>query len=52
MIDAATYEKPHAYAVGFRYVIVNGQVTVMEGKHTGARNGQVLIGPGVQKLVR
>lgn len=44
--DAATFEKPHAYAEGFRYVLVNGVVTVEQGKHTGARAGQVLLGPG------
>ncbi len=44
--DLATFEKPHAYSKGFNYVIVNGQVTVVEGKHTGVRNGQALYGPG------
>lgn len=40
--DRATFEKPHAYSVGFEYVIVNGQVTAERGKHTGVRNGVVL----------
>jgi N-acyl-D-amino-acid deacylase len=44
--DAATFEKPHAYAEGFRYVLVNGVVTIEEGHHSGARAGQVLLGPG------
>jgi N-acyl-D-amino-acid deacylase len=44
--DRATFEKPHAYATGFRYVIVNGQVVIDEGKHTGIRSGRVLKGPG------
>ncbi len=44
--DTATFEKPHAYAEGFRYVLVNGVVTIEEGKHTGVRAGQVLLGPG------
>lgn len=44
--DTATFEKPHAYADGFRYVLVNGVPTVEEGKHTGARAGQILLGPG------
>jgi N-acyl-D-amino-acid deacylase len=43
--DAATYSAPHAYAKGFSYVIVNGEVTVDNGKHTGARSGKVLRGP-------
>lgn len=40
--DVATYSNPHAYSKGFQYVLVNGQVVVDEGKHTGVRNGQVL----------
>jgi len=40
--DTATYEKPHQYAVGVEYVIVNGKL-VLEGKrHTGARPGAIL----------
>jgi len=44
--DRATYADPHHYAVGVRYVLVNGQVTVSEGTHTGVRAGRVLRGPG------
>ncbi len=44
--DKATFEQPHQFSVGFRYVIVNGTVTVEEGKHTGARAGTILYGPG------
>ncbi len=44
--DRATFEKPHAYSEGFRYVLVNGEVVIADGKHTGARPGQVLLGPG------
>jgi N-acyl-D-amino-acid deacylase len=40
--DAATYAEPHRYAEGFRYVVVNGALTVRDGKHTGARAGRVL----------
>lgn len=40
--DAATYSGPHAYSKGFSYVLVNGEVVVEEGKHTGARSGKVL----------
>lgn len=46
--DRATFEKPHAYSKGFNYVIVNGKLTVNEGKHTGMRNGKPLYGPGKQ----
>ncbi len=42
--DAAEFAKPHAYSLGFKYVLVNGEVTVSEGKHTGARNGETLAG--------
>ncbi|HEV7332144.1 MAG TPA: D-aminoacylase [Flavisolibacter sp.] len=40
--DLSTYEKPHAYSKGFRYVMVNGDVVVDEGKHTGVRSGKTL----------
>ena len=44
--DRATYEQPTLAAVGIDYVLVNGQVTMENGKHTGARSGQVIYGPG------
>lgn len=44
--DRATFSKPHAYSTGFSHVIVNGQVVVEDGKHSGVRSGQVLHGPG------
>lgn len=40
--DAAEYAAPHAYAKGFRYVVVNGQVVIDESRHTGMRSGQVV----------
>jgi len=40
--DAATFEKPHAYAIGVPYVLVNGVVVVRKGEQTSARPGQVL----------
>jgi N-acyl-D-amino-acid deacylase len=40
--DAATYSQPHAYSKGFAYVLVNGEVVVDQGKHTGVRSGSVL----------
>jgi len=42
--DVATFEKPHAYAEGFSYVIVNGQVVYERGAMTSARPGKVLYG--------
>jgi N-acyl-D-amino-acid deacylase len=42
IIDRATYEKPFQYSEGVEYVIVNGQVVLDRGKHTGARPGRAL----------
>src|SRR6185503_1426468 len=44
--DRATYEQPYVYPVGIDYVLVNGQVVIDHGKHTGARPGHVIYGPG------
>ncbi len=44
--DESVYDHPHAYSKGFVYVVVNGDVTVDQSKHTGARSGQFLYGPG------
>ena len=46
--DRATYEQPLLSPDGIDYVLVNGEVVVEHGKHTGARPGQVLYGPGRQ----
>jgi len=40
--DAATFEKPHAYARGIPHVLVNGVAVVRNGEHTGAKPGVVL----------
>ena len=40
--DRATFEQPHQYAVGVRYVLVNGEVVLADGAMTGARPGRVL----------
>ncbi|MBC7898239.1 MAG: amidohydrolase family protein [Cytophagaceae bacterium] len=44
--DAATYEKPITFPKGIEYVLVNGQLTIDRGTHTGVRAGRVLYGPG------
>jgi N-acyl-D-amino-acid deacylase len=44
--DLSTFDKPHAYTVGFEFVLVNGQLTVDKGVHTGKRAGKALYGPG------
>jgi N-acyl-D-amino-acid deacylase len=40
--DTATFDRPHAFAAGLPYVLVNGVVVVRDGEHTGARPGVVL----------
>ena len=44
--DNATYEYPFRLPTGIEHVLVNGQVVVDNGKHTGARPGHILYGPG------
>jgi dihydroorotase/N-acyl-D-amino-acid deacylase len=46
VIDRATFETPHQFPVGIKYVIVNGVVTIDNDRHTGALAGRVLYGPG------
>jgi N-acyl-D-aspartate/D-glutamate deacylase len=46
VIDNATFEKPHQYASGIEYVLVNGTLVLEKEKHTGARPGVILYGPG------
>ncbi|MEX2172758.1 MAG: D-aminoacylase [Pirellulaceae bacterium] len=42
VIDKATYTEPFAYNEGIELVIVNGQVVLDRGQHTGAMPGRVL----------
>ena len=44
--DRATYEAPHQYAAGVSTVVVNGQVAIDGGEHTGVLPGRVLRRPG------
>src|SRR4029453_1594290 len=37
--DRSTYEDPHRYAVGISTVVVNGQIVIDGGDHTGALPG-------------
>ena len=46
--DRATYDQPTLSPSGIEYVLVNGVITIENGKHTGARAGKVLYGPGRQ----
>jgi N-acyl-D-amino-acid deacylase len=50
IIDKATYDSPHQYSEGVQYVIVNGAVTLQNGKHTGVRNGVTLKNNTLQNL--
>ena len=45
--DKATFENPHQYSIGFKFVLVNGQLVVENAKHTGVKSGRALYGPGV-----
>jgi N-acyl-D-amino-acid deacylase len=47
--DNATYQRPTEYPTGIEWVLVNGVVTIERGKHTGAKAGKVLYGPGHQR---
>jgi N-acyl-D-amino-acid deacylase len=49
VIDLSSFENPHAYSIGFEYVIVNGKITVDQQKHNGTRAGKILYGPGKLK---
>lgn len=40
--DRSTYEQPTLLAVGMKYVLVNGVLTVDDGKYTGATAGRTL----------
>jgi N-acyl-D-aspartate/D-glutamate deacylase len=40
--DHPTYEKPHQYATGMRWLFVNGKAAVETGKFTGVHAGRVL----------
>jgi N-acyl-D-amino-acid deacylase len=42
VIDKATYLEPRQYPEGIPYVIVNGQLVIDQGNHTGARPGRAL----------
>jgi N-acyl-D-amino-acid deacylase len=46
--DTATFERPHQYAEGVQFVIVNGQVAFENGKMTAARPGRILLGPAAR----
>jgi N-acyl-D-amino-acid deacylase len=47
--DRASYEQPVLSPAGIDYVLVNGTVVVDHDRHTGAKPGKVLYGPGAKK---
>ncbi|MFC1563139.1 amidohydrolase family protein, partial [candidate division KSB1 bacterium] len=44
--DHATYENPHQYSEGVVYLLVNGELVMEDGEHTGAKPGRIIYGPG------
>jgi N-acyl-D-aspartate/D-glutamate deacylase len=40
--DRATFDQPHQYATGVRYLFVNGRLAIDEGRHTDVLAGRVL----------
>ncbi len=40
--DKATFQNPHQYPQGIHYVLVNGEIVVQNGEHTGRLPGKVL----------
>ena len=45
VVDRATFELPQQYATGIKYVMVNGQLVIDDGKITAALPGRALRGP-------
>jgi N-acyl-D-amino-acid deacylase len=42
--DRATFQQPKQFPAGIEYVLVNGQVVIERGSHTGAKAGRALRG--------
>ncbi len=40
--DKATFDDPHQYPSGIKYVIVNGELVIRNGEHTGAKPGELI----------
>ena len=40
--DKATFTNPHNYSKGIKHVLVNGKLTIKDGKHEGVMNGEIL----------
>ena len=46
IVDNATFEQPQQLASGVSFVFVNGTAVIRDGRHTGAKPGRALRGPG------
>ena len=44
--DRATFEEPHQLSVGVRDVWINGERVLRDGRHTNAKPGRIVDGPG------
>jgi len=42
IVDRATFTEPYQYPEGIEHVLVNGQMVIQRGEHTGALPGEVL----------
>ncbi len=42
IVDRSTYEQPNSYPEGIEYVLINGEIVVQKGEHTGKLPGKVL----------
>ena len=51
VIDKASFEDPHQYALGVHQVWVNGIQVIENGEPTGATPGRFVRGPGWQPKV-
>lgn len=47
--DEATWDEPLKTPTGIDYVLVNGEVVIDHGKHTGKKPGKILYGPGYKE---
>lgn len=46
--DRATWSEPFLTPDGIDYVLVNGEIVVEQGRHTGSRPGRIIYGSGYQ----
>lgn len=49
VIDRATFDEPHQVSTGVHATYVNGVAVWKDGRHTGARPGRALRGPGYRR---